>query len=75
MRDDHAAAVAAAPRTVNTQSGQVRFRKVWRFEVEDMLFLPAMYWMPDEKKIKASVEQGIPIPGVRAWVEEIPLSY
>ncbi len=65
----------AAPRTVNTESGQVRYRKVWKFEIIDAEQLPRAYLMPDEKKIKDTINLGMPIAGVRSWVESVPSSY
>lgn len=69
----HGQAVAEAPKKVETASGEARFRKVWRHEIADFAQLPAEYWVPDEKKIAAAVKSGVPVPGVRAWQEDVPV--
>ncbi len=73
LAEEHAEASLAAPRQVQSQSGKARFRKVWRFEIQDLNELPDDYWIPDEKKIKAVVDAGIQIKGVKSWQEEIPM--
>jgi hypothetical protein len=69
----HAEATAAAPCTVETQSGQARFRKVWRWEIENIEALPAGYWIPDRIKIEAAVKAGIAVPGIKAYQEDVPV--
>lgn len=73
LADVHAEALAEAPRKVETASGEARFRKVWKYEITDIEALPAGYWMPNEKAIKAAVEEGKQIPGVKSWQEETPI--
>jgi hypothetical protein len=73
LTDEHEVALAAAPRKVETQSGEARFRKVWKIDSIDLEALPAGFWMPDERKIKAAVEAGVPVPGVHAHVEMVPI--
>lgn len=73
LSSGHAEATAAAPRTVETQSGQGRFRKVWRWEIEDIEALPAGFWIPDQVKIEAAVKAGITVPGIKAYQEEVPV--
>lgn len=75
LTDEHEQASQAAPRKVETQSGEARFRKVWCYEIVDIEALPAAFWMPDEAKIKATVKAGITIAGVRAWEESQPIIY
>ncbi len=75
LADEHDDAKMAAPKTVNTQSGQGRFRKAWKFEIQDLEKLPAAFWMPNEKKIEATIKAGISVPGVKAWQEDIPVIY
>jgi hypothetical protein len=73
LSEAHAEASIAAPRKVVTDTGETRFRKVWRFEIADLEALPAGYWMPDEKKIKTAVDAGVPVAGVNAWTEDVPI--
>lgn len=75
LSEAHREAAAIAPKTVSTVSGSMRYRKTWRYEIEDMEKLPASYWMIDEKKVKKAVEAGISIEGVKAWQEDVPVSY
>jgi len=70
---EHAEAIAVAPKTVQTQSGKLSYRKVKRWEIEDVEKIPAAYWMIDEDKIAASIKADFNIPGVKTWTEEIPV--
>jgi hypothetical protein len=72
---EHREASALAPKTVETKSGQARFRKVWKYEIESENALPDFFWQPNDKLIKATVEAGRPIPGVKAWQVEVPSIY
>lgn len=82
IQSEYESASAAAPRKVETQSGEARFRKVWKWELDNPLDLPDEYWMPDEKKIAAAIKMKTAhecdpgpehdvIPGVRVWSEMI----
>lgn len=62
-----------ATKKVETNTGKTTFRKVWRYEVTDPLAVPAAYWVLDEKKIKSAVDAGIPVEGVKAWQEDVPV--
>lgn len=73
LQEAHANAATAAPRKIETQSGEARFRKVWKYEITDIEKIPAEYWIPDEKKITATVKAGVTIPGVKAWQEDTPV--
>lgn len=73
LQQAHEEAAAAAPKKVETQSGEARFRKVWKYEIVDLEQLPAGYWVPDEKKISAAIKAGIAVPGVKAWQEDTPV--
>lgn len=66
----HAEASALAPRIVETDSGKAHFREVTKFEIENESLIPREFLMPDEKKIKAAVNAGASIPGVRTWKEQ-----
>ena len=73
LADEHAAASAAAPKKVETATGEARFRKTLKWELIDLEVLPAGYWTPDEKKIAAAVKAGMAIPGVKTWTEAVPI--
>lgn len=73
LADEHAAASAAAPKKVETATGEARFRKTLKWELVDLEVLPAGYWTPDEKKIAAAVKAGMAIPGVKTWTEAVPI--
>lgn len=68
--------VAPPAKTVETDSGaKITYRRQTHFAIADASIIPAMYLMPDEKKIGAAVRAGIaspdnPIPGVRIWITE-----
>lgn len=66
------AQLIATPK-IETQTGKTTFRKMWKWEIIDILELPAGYWVPDEKLIAADVKLGRSIPGVKAWQEEMPV--
>ncbi len=60
--------VAEAPRGVRTDYGTASVRKVWDYEVVDTSKLPAMFLVPNERAIRASVNAGVrEIPGVRIY--------
>lgn len=63
-------AASAAPKQVATDTGAVRFREVWRHEIEDLEKVPAAYWQLNEKKIAEDVKKGAAIPGIRSWTEK-----
>ncbi len=73
LSEDHAVASEAAPKKVLSETGEARFRKVWKWEITELEKLPAGYWVPDEKKIAAAVKAGITIEGVKAWQEDTPV--
>ena len=65
---------AVAPRTVTTQTGQLRTRKDWKFEVVAPLDVPRDYCSPDAAIIRAAVKGGErEIPGIRIWEETTPI--
>jgi hypothetical protein len=66
-------AQAIAPTKVQTQSGKMSYRKVWRYEIQDPLSVPAAYWAIDEKKIAETIKQGVNIEGVKSWQEDTPI--
>ena|SRR3990167_1230712 len=67
-------AKALAPKTVDTLSGQARFRRSWKFEITDPDLVPEGFRSPDPTKIKQSVGFGARnIPGVRIYEETTPI--
>ena len=67
-------AKAEAPKTVNTQSGQARYRKSWKFEIENPDLVNRILCTPDLKLIRAAVKSGVrEIEGVRIWEETTPI--
>lgn len=69
-----AEASVEAPRTVATQSGELRTRKTWKMEIVDPDAVPAEYQSPDEKKIKEAIKNGKrEIPGCKIWEETVPI--
>lgn len=61
---------------VESKSGEVRFRKVWKFEITDGNEVPREYMAVNETSIRRAINGGIrEIKGVRIFEEEIPSSY
>jgi hypothetical protein len=52
--------------------GEVSFRVVKKWTIEDETKLPREYLKPDEKKIAEAVRKGEDIPGVKVYTEEEP---
>jgi|GEM_PF-1019661 len=52
--------------------GEVSFRVVKKWTIEDERKLPREYLKPDEKKIAEAVKKGEEIPGVKVYTEEEP---
>ena len=52
--------------------GEITFRVVKKWVVEDERKLPREYLKPDEKKIAEAVKKGEEIPGVKVYTEEEP---
>jgi hypothetical protein len=52
--------------------GEITFRVVKKWVVEDESKLPREYLKPDDKKIAEAVKKGEEIPGVKVYTEEEP---
>jgi hypothetical protein len=52
--------------------GEITFRVVKKWVVEDESKLPREYLKPDDKKIAEAVKKGDEIPGVKVYTEEEP---
>ena len=59
---------------VETASGSLKFRTEKKFEVVDMSKLPVEYLLPDEPAIRKAMKEGIELPGVRYYTEEVPIN-
>ena len=67
-------AKAEAPKTVETRSGQARFRKDWKFEVIDPFIVPSSYKSVDPQIIRLAIKNGVRvIEGVRIYEESTPI--
>ena len=63
-----------APRTVTTQTSQLRTRKDWKVEVLDPTLVPREYCSPDAVLIRAALKSGVrEIAGCRIWEETTPI--
>lgn len=63
-----------APRKVETQSGQARYRKDWKFEVTEPEKVMREFCSPDLVKIRALIKAGLrSMDGVRIWEETVPI--
>lgn len=67
------AEAADAPKHVETQSGKMHTRRVWKFEIEDADAIPREYLVPNESAIRKAVAEGKKINGVRSWSEDVPI--
>jgi len=52
--------------------GEINFRVVKKWTIEDERKLPREYLKPDDKKIAEAVKKGEEIPGVKVYTEEEP---
>ena len=67
-------AKADAPRTVESMSGQARFRKSWKFEVTCAGEVNRVLCRPDDKLIREAVKNGLrETPGIRIYEEVTPI--
>lgn len=56
---------------VKSESGSVRVKKIWSFEIEDKTQIPARYKIVDERLIRKAIKDGIrEIPGIKIFQEE-----
>jgi hypothetical protein len=59
---------------VQASVGGTKFRPEARCEAEDITQIPFEYLVPDMVKIRAAMKNGIQIPGVRYFTEQIPVN-
>lgn len=55
-----------------TDNGSVKFKPVKCFEISDISALPLEYHLANEVKIRAAMNEGKELPGVKYWVEQRP---
>lgn len=60
---------------VNTNAGTIKFRTDKKFEVTDLAQLPLEYHMANEVSIRVAMKNGVELPGVRYWEEQVPINY
>lgn len=60
--------------TVATSSGSTKFRPNPNFEVVDLSLVPIAYHLADEVAIRKAMKEGTELPGVRYFVEQIPVN-
>lgn len=65
-------ALAPVAQSVETDAGSVTFIATKKCEVVDMALLPLEYHVADETKVRSAMKQGVELPGVRYWTEQIP---
>lgn len=59
---------------VKVESGSVQFRTEEKFEILDYTKLPWEYLVPDESAIRKAMKEGLRLPGVRYYTEEVPVN-
>ncbi len=69
---DALAKLPETPTAVDTTEGSVQFKPVKKFEVIDLSKLPIEYLVANEVKIRAAMNEGKELPGVRYYVEQVP---
>jgi len=73
LQQEHQAVSEVAPKKIETNYGNAHFRKYWKYEIVKESLIPDEFWMVDEKKIKAAIETGAIVPGVRSWQDDKPI--
>jgi hypothetical protein len=59
---------------IATDAGLLKFRTEPRFEVMDVSKLPAEYLLANEPAIRKAMKDGIELPGVRYYEEQVPVN-
>lgn len=58
--------------SITTENGAISFMTVKKFEVMDITLLPHTYILPDEVAIRKAMKEGVELPGVKYWEEQVP---
>lgn len=66
--------IPTADQKVSTDAGNVSFRTVQVFEIEDLGKIPLTHLLPNEALIRADMKKGKQIPGVKYGTEEQPIN-
>ena len=66
--------IQAPVKSVSTTSGSLKFRTDKKFEVMDLSLLPLDYHLADEVAIRKAMKEGIELPGVRYYEEQVPIN-
>lgn len=59
---------------VATASGSIKFRTVEKFALEEISKVPVLYLLLDEAAVRSAMKEGIKLPGIRYFSEEIPIN-
>lgn len=57
---------------VETEAGAVVFIPTKKFEIVSLAELPIEYHVADEIAIRKKMKEGVELPGVRYWIEQVP---
>lgn len=60
---------------VITNAGMVKFKEVKKIEIVDKSKVPMDYLVADESAIRKAMIEGIELPGVRYYTEQVPVNY
>lgn len=71
---DRIAEVDTPETAISTQAGAVKFRKVEKFELEDITKVPHEYLITNDSMIRTAMKEGTKIPGIRYFTEDIPVN-
>lgn len=66
------AEIAKPDAEIQTNAGSVEFVSTKKFEIVDANLLPREYCIPNETAIRSAMREGIEVPGVRYYVEQVP---
>lgn len=67
--------IAPPAKTVVTEAGTVSFQRIRKWELEDIAAVPIIYLQVNKADITRAVKAGAAeIPGLRIWVEEVPVA-
>lgn len=66
--------VQTPEKLIITKSGGTKFRTEKKFEVVDLKKVPIDYHLPNEVLIRKAMKEGVELPGVKYWEEQIPVN-
>ncbi len=59
----------------STDAGLVQFVATKKFEIIDKSKIPLDYLIPDETAIRKAMKEGIELPGIRYYIEQVPRNF